>query len=71
MPQFTKRAIKDAFMSLLNERPFEKITVKDIIEKCPDISVNMIEYHLKELQEQGFIKKNKGGRYATYIKVIK
>ena len=44
---------------------------KDIIEKCPDISVNMIEYHLKELQEQGFIKKNKGGRYATYIKVIK
>lgn len=58
--------IKDLFLSSYGE-----VTKKDIIEKCPDISVNMIEYHLKELQEQGFIKKNKGGRYATYIKVIK
>ena len=58
--------IKDVFLSSYGE-----VTKKDIIEKCPDISVNMIEYHLKELQEKGFIKKNKGGRYATYIKVIK
>ena len=58
MPQFTKRAIKDAFMSLLNERPFEKITVKDIIEKEEIFELeNKVEdgYYVSELK----IKKKK------------
>ena len=50
MPQFTKRAIKDAFMSLLNERPFEKITVKDIIEKC-GVSRNTFYYHFQDVYD--------------------
>jgi hypothetical protein len=39
--------IQDVFLSSYGE-----VTKKDILEKCPDISVNMIEYHLKELLEQ-------------------
>jgi len=31
---FTKKAIKDTFIELLNERPLSQITVKDIVEKC-------------------------------------
>lgn len=31
---FTKKAIQDAFLELLNEKPLGKITVKDISEKC-------------------------------------
>ena len=58
--------IKDVFLSSYGE-----VTKKDIIEKCPDISVNMIEYHLKELLEQEFIKKVKSGRYSSYIRRIR
>ena len=30
----TKRAIRASFLKLLNERPLNKITVKDIVEDC-------------------------------------
>ena len=29
-----KDAIKDAFWSLLNEKPYSSITVKDIVSRC-------------------------------------
>lgn len=34
MAQFTKKAIVDSFVKLLEEKPFDKITVKDIVEDC-------------------------------------
>ena len=34
MSAFTEKAIVDAFVSLLNEHPLDKITVKNIIDKC-------------------------------------
>jgi AcrR family transcriptional regulator len=34
MPQFTKKAIIDSFVKLLNQRPLNQITVKDIVEDC-------------------------------------
>ena len=34
MPNFTKTAIKQAFLKLLNERPLKQITVRDIVEEC-------------------------------------
>ena len=58
--------IRDVFLSSYGE-----VTKKDILEKCPDISVNMVEYHLKELLEQEFIKKVKSGRYSSYIRIIR
>ena len=32
MPNFTKIAIKASFMKLLNEKPLNKISVKNIVE---------------------------------------
>ena len=34
MSQFTKKAIVDSFLKLLNEKSFDKITVKNIVEEC-------------------------------------
>ncbi|MFQ8953164.1 MAG: TetR/AcrR family transcriptional regulator [Oscillospiraceae bacterium] len=34
MAQFTKKAILDSFVELISERPFDKITVKDIVTRC-------------------------------------
>ena len=44
MPNFTKRAIKDAFLRQLAERPLGQITVKDIVEEC-GINRNSFYYH--------------------------
>jgi len=48
MANFTKKAIKDTFISLLSERPFSQITVKDIVEKC-GINRNSFYYHYKDI----------------------
>lgn len=34
MSQFTKKAILQTFLQLLDEKPFNEITVKEIVEKC-------------------------------------
>lgn len=48
MANFTERAIKDAFIELLSERPLSQITVKDIVEKC-GISRNSFYYHFHDI----------------------
>ena len=48
MPNFTKRAIIDSFVKLLNERPLSKITVKDIVEDC-GINRNSFYYHFQDI----------------------
>ena len=48
MPNFTKKAIQDAFLALLEERPLNKITVKDIVEAC-GINRNSFYYHFEDL----------------------
>lgn len=48
MPNFTKRAIKEAFVALLDERPLNKITVKDVVEAC-GINRNSFYYHFEDL----------------------
>lgn len=48
MPNFTKKAIKEAFIELLDERPLNKITVKDIVEAC-GINRNSFYYHFEDL----------------------
>ena len=45
---FTQKAIKDTFLSLLEERPLAKITVKDIVEKC-GINRNSFYYHYQDI----------------------
>ena len=48
MANFTKKAIKETFVSLLDERPLNRITVKDIVETC-GINRNSFYYHFEDL----------------------
>lgn len=48
MANFTKQAIKASFMKLLNERPLNKITVRDIVEDC-GINRNSFYYHFQDI----------------------
>lgn len=48
MANFTKKAIKETFLNLLEERPLSEITVKDIVETC-GINRNSFYYHYQDL----------------------
>ena len=48
MANFTRRAIKETFLKLLNQRPLNQITVKDIVEDC-GINRNSFYYHFQDL----------------------
>ena len=50
MANFTKKAIKDTFIELLEDHPLSDITVKDIVEKC-GINRNSFYYHYHDLPE--------------------
>ncbi len=48
MANFTRRAIKESFLKLLNQRPLNQITIKDIVEDC-GINRNSFYYHFEDL----------------------
>lgn len=48
MAQLTKKAILMAFINLLEQRPFEKITVRDIVVEC-GITRNTFYYHFEDV----------------------
>ena len=48
MADFTKRAIKASFMKLLEERPMNRITVRDIAQDC-GINRNTFYYHYQDI----------------------
>ena len=48
MANFTRKAIKKTFLKLLNQRPLNQITVKDIVEDC-GINRNSFYYHYEGL----------------------
>jgi hypothetical protein len=45
-----------------------KVTKKDILTKCPDISITMVELVLKSMLDEGSIRKVGGGRAAAYVR---
>ena len=45
---FTKQAIRKAFLELLNERSLSKITVRDITDRC-GINRNTFYYHYQDM----------------------
>ena len=49
MAQFTKKAIVEAFLELLNEKPVDKITVKEIVDSC-EINRNTFYYHFEDIR---------------------
>ncbi len=48
MPSFTKNAIKESFLKLLDQRPLNQITVKNIVEDC-GINRNSFYYHFSDI----------------------
>lgn len=48
IPNFTKQAIKASFIKLLNEKPLNKISVRDIVEDC-GINRNSFYYHFHDI----------------------
>ena len=50
MANFTKQAIKAAFLELLDEKPLNKISVRDIVERC-GINRNSFYYHFQDIYE--------------------
>ncbi len=48
MANFTEQAIKNTFIDLLNEKPLNQITVKDIVVKC-GINRNSFYYHFQDI----------------------
>ena len=50
MAQNTKKAIMNAFIELLNERSFEKITVTDIVNRCK-INRNTFYYYYQDIYD--------------------
>ncbi len=54
---YRKEAIAEAFLQLLDERPFDKITVKDIVERC-GVNRNTFYYHYQDIPSllEGILK---------------
>lgn len=50
MQKDTKKLIFDTFIDLLEKRPFDKITVKDIVDAC-DINRNTFYYYYSDIYE--------------------
>ena len=48
MSKFTRDAIKNSFIKLLNERPLSQIKVKDIVEDC-GINRNTFYYYFHDI----------------------
>lgn len=50
MSHRTKRAMEEAFMSLLRKKPIEKITISDIADEC-GINRMTFYYHFKDIND--------------------
>lgn len=50
MANFTRKAIMESLIKLLNEKTLDKITVKDIVEDC-GINRNTFYYHFQDIHE--------------------
>ena len=48
MPSFTRKAIMNAFLELLDERPLSKITIRDIVDRC-GVNRNTFYYHFEDI----------------------
>ena len=50
MADFTKNAIRDSFVKLLEEKPLKQISVRDIVETC-GINRNTFYYHYQDIPQ--------------------
>ena len=50
MAAFTKTAIRNSFIKLLNERPISQITIRDIVDDC-GVNRNTFYYYFQDLPQ--------------------
>lgn len=50
MSKLTKKAIRDSFIKLLNEKPFNQITIRDIVDDC-GVNRNTFYYYYQDLPQ--------------------
>lgn len=50
MAEFTKKAIRNSFIKLLNEKPLKQISVRDIVDDC-GINRNTFYYHFQDIPQ--------------------
>lgn len=50
MANFTKKAIRDSFVKLLNEKPLSQISVRDIVDDC-GVNRNTFYYYYQDLPQ--------------------
>ncbi len=50
MADFTKKAIRSAFIKILNEKPLKQISVRDIVDEC-GINRNTFYYHFQDIPQ--------------------
>ena len=55
-------------IKLLFDNTLKKLSKKDILEKCPDISTSTIEVTLSRLLKDGYIIKTGAGKNTAYIR---
>lgn len=56
--------IREVFKTTLG-----KVSKRDILAKCPDISTAMVEMTLKAMLNEGLIRKTGGGRSTAYVRI--
>lgn len=74
MPDFTKNAIKETFIQMLDEKPLSEITVKSIAAAC-GINRNTFYYHFRDIPEliDDVIQSEANiiiGKYATINSIV-
>ncbi len=50
MANFTKKAIRDSFVKILNQKPLNQISVRDIVEDC-GVNRNTFYYHYHDIPQ--------------------
>ena len=50
MANFTKIAIRETFLQLLEEKPFKEISVRDIVDRC-GVNRNTFYYHYRDIPD--------------------
>lgn len=50
MADFTKKAIRNSFVKLLNEKPLKQISVRDIVDDC-GVNRNTFYYHFQDIPQ--------------------
>lgn len=55
-------------IKMLFDNTLQKLSKKDILEKCPDISMSTVELALADLLKNRYIIKTGAGRSTTYIR---